>query len=85
MAETVDNLIAMALQSDPNLERLVRGLLKAAQLQERARIIAIIDARLMVVEPNDSDVGDELHGRAMELHHLRRTIDRAAPPLRPSK
>lgn len=51
--------------------------------EERARIVAIIDARLMVVEPNDSDVGDELHGRAMELHHLRRTIDLAAPPLRP--
>jgi uncharacterized OB-fold protein len=41
---------------------------------ERARIVAIIDARLMAIEPNDADASDESHGRVMELHHLRRLI-----------
>lgn len=45
-----------------------------AARRERARILALIDARLMELEPNDADVDSQIHGRTMELRHMRRLI-----------
>jgi hypothetical protein len=35
----------------------------------------LIEARLVALEPNDSDANDETHGRVMELRHMRRLIE----------
>ena len=43
--------------------------------KQRDHIVSLIDERLMALEPNDADVTDELHGRVMELRHLRRVIE----------
>jgi len=52
----------------------LRGLREAATREERTRILGVIDARLMALEPNDASKDSELSGRVMELHHLRRLI-----------
>jgi hypothetical protein len=36
----------------------------------------------MVLEPNDADATDEIHGRVMELRHMRRLIENGATTAR---
>ena len=48
---------------------------EAGMAAERARILDLIDARLSTLEPNDSDPSDAIHGRVMELRHMRRAIE----------
>jgi hypothetical protein len=47
---------------------------EAGRSHERACIIALIESRLMALEPNDADPSDEIHGRVMELRYMRLLI-----------